>query len=415
CGKFISSSGVAKCTECAAVYHKGCVSIPQTARVSTTWTCAACKAKAPRRCPSADTDTPIKCSELGESGGGTPSPSQNQEVAEQLRLFRTEFSAVRDEMAGLRQEMVELHRFIEGFQARFVGMEERRSGRWRRAAADGELAATVAALKLELCDRDQDLLLNDLELTGIPEHSNESPTHLVCLVAHKLGVGLDERDIVFAERVGPRRRLPAGESMPSAMSPLTQSSVDGTGQAVSGMSARPRPLIVRLARRGPRGELLRAARVRRGADTSGFDLPGNPSRFYVNERLTRLNRSLFYLARQECVRLGWRFHWTKDGRVYVRRHKDSAASRIRSEADIGKVFATVSCASSLRGRSAESAGICEGGVKAGEGGGQQLTGSGKSPRPTFWVNLTLGGGYVLHKHAFARVRVPYLKESNTYT
>ncbi|KAI8439573.1 hypothetical protein MSG28_013301 [Choristoneura fumiferana] len=348
CGKFISSSGVAKCTECAAVYHKGCVSIPQTARVSTTWTCAACKAKAPRRCPSADTDTPIKCSELGESGGGTPSPSQNQEVAEQLRLFRTEFSAVRDEMAGLRQEMVELHRFIEGFQARFVGMEERVKRLEERieerpvaaAAADGELAATVAALKLELCDRDQDLLLNDLELTGIPEHSNESPTHLVCLVAHKLGVGLDERDIVFAERVGPRRRLPAGESMPSAMSPLTQSSVDGTGQAVSGMSARPRPLIVRLARRGPRGELLRAARVRRGADTSGFDLPGNPSRFYVNERLTRLNRSLFYLARQECVRLGWRFHWTKDGRVYVRRHKDSAASRIRSEADIGKVFAT---------------------------------------------------------------------------
>ncbi|XP_063388289.1 uncharacterized protein LOC134674163 [Cydia fagiglandana] len=312
CGKPMTTSGVAKCTQCPSVYHKACVNMQ---RVPVGWACPSCKAKTPRR---DNTDTPIKNDDLGEED--LSSPASMQDVAEQLRLLRAEFGAVRDEVAGLRREMAELRDMVEGYSSRIGAVEERvrcleeRMEERPAATTDSELAATVAALKIELCDRDQDLLLNDVEITGIPEVQSENSTHLVCLVARKLGVDLEERDIVFAERVGAARAA----------------------------RVRPRPLVVRLARRGPRAELLRAARVRRGADTADFGLPGSPCRFYVNERLTRTNRTLFYLARQECKRLDWRYQWTKDGRVYVRRNKDSAARRLRSESDIPEVFASAS-------------------------------------------------------------------------
>ncbi|KAI8423595.1 hypothetical protein MSG28_012673 [Choristoneura fumiferana] len=148
------------------------------------------------------------------------------------------------------------------------------------------LANTGAELKAELNDRDQDLLLGDLEISGIPEAASENGSHLVGLVARSLGVVLDERDIVFAARVGaPRRSRDVAEGGGAA------------GDAgVSVERVRLRPLFVRLARRAPRPTCC-AARVRRGADTSDFGLPGSPTRSYANERLTRLNRSLFYSTR----------------------------------------------------------------------------------------------------------------------
>ncbi|XP_063381881.1 uncharacterized protein LOC134668330 [Cydia fagiglandana] len=283
-------------------------------------------------------NTPIKTSDSGNASADVQAPSpaerQHENVAEELRLFRSEFRAARDDIAGLRHEVAELRELITGYQARFEAVEERvkaleeQSQERASGGADyNELAGTVAALKQELSDRDQDLLLSDLEIAGVPEHPNENPSHLTSLIAQKLGVSLDERDVVFAERVGPRRLVPAASGTGG----------EASSEAVAGR-ARPRPLVVRLARRGIRGELLRAARTRRGVDTSGFGLPGEARRFYVNERLTRLNRSLLYSARQECKRLEWRYSWTKDGRVYVRRKSGDAAHRIKSEDDIGKVF-----------------------------------------------------------------------------
>jgi hypothetical protein len=339
CGKTLSATGVARCTECVGVYHKVCVNMLQTARVSASWACPACKAKAPRK---DNSETPVKNSDLGDTGSGAPSsPNHQDDVSVQLRLLRAEFGAVLEEVVGLRRDVAELHQLVGGFQARFELVEERvkcleeRMEERPAEAAQSDLVATVAALKLELCDRDQDLLLNDLEITGVPEYVNENPTHLMSLVASKLGVELDARDIVFAERVGARRApttVAAGTTSASAVP------VGANAPVAVGVGGRPRPLVVRLARRGPRAELLRAARVRRGADTSDFGLPCSPCKIYINERLTRVNRMLFYRAREECKRLNWRFCWTKDGRVYARRLKDSAALRIRTELDLVQVF-----------------------------------------------------------------------------
>lgn len=107
-----------------------------------------------------------------------------------------------------------------------------------------------------------------------------------------------------------------------------------------GPKQRPRPIVVRLARRALRDQLLKAARVRRGATTEGTDLPGPARKFYMNERLTRTNRLLFRRARELGDHHRWRFIWTRDGKIYARQHsgRDALRHRIRTEADLNRVF-----------------------------------------------------------------------------
>ncbi|KAL4708969.1 hypothetical protein ACJJTC_005830 [Scirpophaga incertulas] len=128
-------------------------------------------------------------------------------------------------------------------------------------------------------------LLTDLEIGQMPEDKAENAFHAVCVLATRLGVPLEERDVVYAERVGARPDEAGG---------------------------RPRRMVVRLARRSLRDELLRAARLRR----TGF----------------------FIGVREECRRLQWRYCWTRRGRIFARQGEGRQVFQLRSEMDIPRVF-----------------------------------------------------------------------------
>ncbi|KOB69030.1 Uncharacterized protein OBRU01_17705, partial [Operophtera brumata] len=55
-------------------------------------------------------------------------------------------------------------------------------------------------------------------------------------------------------------------------------------------------------------------------------------------RLTRANRLLFRLAREKTRQLEWKFVWTRDGTILVRREHREPAKRIRSENDFEKII-----------------------------------------------------------------------------
>lgn len=132
---------------------------------------------------------------------------------------------------------------------------------------------------------------------------------------------MEESDIVSAERVGGRH--------------FNSTSPAGVEER------RPRPLVVRLARRNLRDQLLKNARVRRGANTADLGMPGPAKRFYINERLTKTNRQLFRKARQAASLAGWKFAWTKRGRIFVCSKPGDSVHTIRSEIDLSNVFGPV--------------------------------------------------------------------------
>ncbi|CAG9137995.1 unnamed protein product [Plutella xylostella] len=83
------------------------------------------------------------------------------------------------------------------------------------------------------------------------------------------------------------------------------------------------PLVLRFTRRAVKDELTAAARVRRGATSADLSQSSAPRPFYVNERLTKYNRQLYYQTREVGRRLSWRFLWTKKGRIYARQGQDT--------------------------------------------------------------------------------------------
>lgn len=241
-----------------------------------------------------------------------------REFFEEMRAMRTEmskFSLVVSDLAGAIKAQ---NARIDMLESRIIALEG--SAVPPQYCDISGIEETVAQLKMELEERNQDLLANDLEIAGFPESNNENTTHIVLTIAKKLGVLLDERDVVSAWRVGAMRARDEG-----------------------GAPARIRPVALRLARRVTRDALLQAARVRRRLSLSDMDLPNTatsePSRpFYINERLTRHNRHMFQITRVAAKRVGWRYVWTRDGNVFARQESGKPRKRLGSVADLIKVF-----------------------------------------------------------------------------
>ncbi|KAH9639648.1 hypothetical protein HF086_009101 [Spodoptera exigua] len=358
CGRFISSQDGARCSKCLELYHKACVGIPTKAGIAQGWRCPECKKHIARDNRS---ETPVRGSAQGPSAdmtevadyGASRSPDAGAEgelslnvcpevaasaplrslsvvAGMNLEMIVVELRAVREDIKGFRKEMeVEMARLgaaLSNCGARIDGLEARLGVLEQRAAANADTSCSnnldkvLEDLRREMNDRDQDLLTNDVEVSNLPETKAENPVHLVKVIGRKLGVNFEDCDVVSAERVGGRQLNVTSSAGPT--------------------ESRPRPLVVRFARRDLRDQLLSGARVRRGATTVDLDMPGPAQRFFVNERLTKINRQLFRRARDAASLHKWRFVWTKQGRIFARREPGDRAQRIRTNEDLCRIFGT---------------------------------------------------------------------------
>ena len=235
-----------------------------------------------------------------------------KEFTETTDFLDKQISDLRTDITAMNLRMTSLSEENERLKAQFSKPNN-------DVAEVVQLKECVEGLRLDLNDRDQDELQCELEITGVPEFPGESAMHIILTSAQvKLGVELKDGDVVRAARVGRRSE---------------------------GAAARPRPLVVRLAGVPLRDRLLREARVRRNLTTADLGLPEHrPVAMYFNERLTKYNRVLFAKARDMGQKAGWKFVWTKGGRVYAR-HSASPTSltqRLRSQHELSRIF-NISC------------------------------------------------------------------------
>ncbi|CAG9795230.1 unnamed protein product [Diatraea saccharalis] len=338
CGKFLSAAETVRCIKCSGSFHKACVAIPESASVKG-WICPGCKIKIPRE---DNTSTPLKG--ISATYGAPASPSQlddtahnvteefRMDLAMEIRAFRNELSALRAEVRECRTEILDLKVILNSYDEKISSMETRimalETKNNNPTSAMETLEVAVTELKAQLNTRDQELLSSDINITGIPERSGENIMSIIRVMAVKLGVDLDDRDVTRVERVGSTRR--------DRVSGGGESSASGGDFDVA--DHRPRTVAVRFARQTVREQWLRAARVRRVLTSGDLEIPGPTRRIYVNERLTRLNARLFYLARQAGLRCQWKYVWTRNGRILARKTDGQKIVQIRSECDVARVF-----------------------------------------------------------------------------
>ncbi|KAI5639141.1 hypothetical protein NE865_08341 [Phthorimaea operculella] len=330
CGKFLSNllPEALVCARCKGCVHKWCVESNLDA--GTPWICCDCTAAYSH----SQTPTPKYETKKGtDDQHGTPTPNPERfngkeyittliqnlrddlkkdfgakldALTEEFKAFRADMQVVRGEMAACRERVDKLEKRLDTLEGNSTGGEDGNAYKMVQA-----LESAVTQLKLELNDRDQELLFSDVDITGIAEENGENPVHIAMTCAAKLGMKLEETDIVSCMRVG-----------------AVHKNADGT--------PRSRPIAVRLARQSTRDAMLKAARVRRRPTSTGAN--NDPKPFYVNERLTKANRALFNRARKARSVAGWKYSWTRDGKIFVRQNQGSVVYRIKSEADLERVF-----------------------------------------------------------------------------
>lgn len=250
----------------------------------------------------------------------TVQKSPENYMMDELKVYMADL--INNSMESIKQAITDLTTTIRDQNTRIEQLEARVSmlennTEQTQSCNIAALEHTIAQLKNDISQREQSLLLNDVEIAGCPEAPNENCVHLVLSIAKKVGVELDERDVVSVHRAGPARP---------------------TAAAASSERARPRPLAVRLARRALRDALLRAARVRRNLTTEGLQLPGAVNSVYINERLTKPNRILFQKCRSLARELQYKYVWTRDGKIFVCQAQGKPKYRMRTEEDLLSVF-----------------------------------------------------------------------------
>lgn len=333
CGKFLSSAEAAKCHNCHTQYHRKCASLPSSVSVSITWQCPDCKrnrvvngnSKAlmtPVNEPGVAADYQSPLNQLLDSSSSTSATNRAlaNDITAELIALRDNLRSINKDLQLFRDDIADIRSSLRNCENKVHNLEDRVSVLEKRDVQPegySDMVTVIAQLKQDLNDRDQEMLSNDLEVSNLPESAGENPIHLAIQVSNKLGMNIENRDIVSAERVGGRHII---------------------ATAATGPEPRPRTLVIRLARRDLRDEMLRCARVRRGVTSAdlGMTAPSRP--FYINERLTKPNRWLFRQARQAAQRHGWKFVWTSRGRVLARNKPGDQACLIRSETDIQRIF-----------------------------------------------------------------------------
>lgn len=337
-----------KCSSCDLMYNLDCANVSDRRYVLMTpehkrnFVCQSCLLKRPK---TDNTNTPIRPGANNASKFSTnpavkeshlenvtlrnkkvaPEKTDDMETANELKLFREDIRAFRSELVDLKSVVKELSVTFKKYNERFDALEGKvvmLENKFKELQVDNNesLQCKVAQLELAVQEREQELLQNDIEISGISESKGENPVRIVMSIAQKLGTNIDILDIVSAERVGP---------MPM------RNTVERQEMEV----IRPRPIVVRLTRRAVKEAIIHDARVRRGATTEGLELPeSRPSSFFINERLSKFNRQLFHKARARAKQLKWRYVWTREGRIYVRQQQSKTRYRIKTLEDITRVF-----------------------------------------------------------------------------
>ena len=144
--------------------------------------------------------------------------------------------------------------------------------------------------------------------SGVSELDQENTERIVRVIAYRFGVALSEAEIDGVLRVSPR--LPRSQEAPRR-------------------DWRPRPIVVKLARRAKRDELIKAAKSRRTVTTENI-VAGVPTRISMYERLSKFNRGLFREARRRIGQHNFSYCWVLNGSIYVRKAEKLPPLLIRS-------------------------------------------------------------------------------------
>lgn len=233
---------------------------------------------------------------------------QLKTINQQCIGFQESVTFMSKQYDGLQKELKDLKKLFSNTTAELKSLRDE-----NKVLREGlaTCASRVKYLEEENSKQQQWVRLQNLEITGIPEHKDENTEDIVLNVSQHIGVNIQSTDIEFAHRIQPRRATSA---------------------------SRARPIIVRLKQRTVKDKIMAAARKHRNISARDIGLGVESQKIYINEHLTKDNKMLLTSCKQKAKELNYKYIWTKNCRVFVRKNETSPPVPINSSADIVKII-----------------------------------------------------------------------------
>ena len=219
-----------------------------------------------------------------DDSGSTP----DKETLKSLEYLSNEYDDVRRSQSSAKQ------RFSK-FESRLNVLEEK-----------------VEGLSKSIVEMEEYSYAYNVKLVGIPEHNPKETameTSALCVkIFNAMGAKVSIPDIDIAHRVQPRRNN----------------------------GGRARPIVCKFVRRLAREQVMAVRRNMRSVDPRQVNLPPETSlnQAGVYDHLTPRRQKLFADAKSFKVNNNFKFCWTKNAMIYLRKSEDSPPIKVNDQRDL---------------------------------------------------------------------------------
>lgn len=243
-----------------------------------------------------------------------PSKGEGDDKGQVISAIKKMFE---DLKSSLQHEVGELKKSVEFISTKFDDLrEELAQVRKEVKSNQDQLRALTKEnenLKLEVNDLQQYTRRENIMIFGVPETDGQSTSDDIENVSQAIGGAHLLSDVSIAHR------LPA-------------------------KPGKTRPIVARFFRRSSRDEWLHLFRQEAKKDFSGPGIPTKkvnthlpPGRVTAGEQLTKETRDLLNRTRDAARMNDYKFVWTRDGKVFVRKNEQSNVIRIVHSRDLSNM------------------------------------------------------------------------------
>lgn len=180
------------------------------------------------------------------------------------------------------------------------------------AKENSSLKKDVQTLNTRVELLEQQMRLQNIEIYGIPEKSNEN----LLKITEKIGEFIE--------------------------CPINPNDIDTIFRANSSVPDKPKPVIVRLTTRNKKEAILAAAKSKRlaqenGKSAPGLSIEGISNRLFINEHLTSHVKAILKQSKNLAKIKNYKFVWVRNGTVYARKGDNTRVLIINNEIDLKKM------------------------------------------------------------------------------
>ena len=247
---------------------------------------------------------------------GTSSLNINELVAEAVNLWKTEYL---NEIKTLKEELAEVKESHDFISQQFEKLKCEYNNLVKISKTQEVEIKNIKSHSTELEESgkiEQDKVdsleqygrRNNLEIVGVPYKEGENTNKIAMEVCKLIHVDITQDRISASHRLQTNKR---------------------TNEKITS-------IIVTFISRDVRNKVFSNRKLIRSADMKKFFINGIEN-LYVNENLTKFRKKLFWSAKQKAKSNGFRFYWTANGNVFVRRSEESTPILIRNEDDLLKI------------------------------------------------------------------------------